>query len=267
MNVTIWNEFRHEQNEPRIKEVYPIGIHGAIAEMLGKYTDYNIRTATLDEPEHGLTQEVLDSTDVLIWWGHMAHNEVSDEVVACVCQRVLDGMGMIFLHSGHESKPFIKLMGTSCHLKWRENNEKERVWVLDYAHPIAKGLPPYIELEHEETYSERFDIPAPDELVFVSWFSGGEVFRSGCCWRRGAGRIFYFRPGHEEFPTFYRDDITKVIINGIEYVKPVGGPETRFGLVPHPYEESVPVTERAEKMAEFFKKDWPQGIAFDPREK
>lgn len=254
--VTIWNEYRHEVNEPRIAEVYPIGIHGAIAEMLGKHTDYEIRTATLDQPEHGLTQEVLDNTDVLIWWGHMAHNEVSDEVVNRVHQRVLDGMGMIFLHSGHESKPFIKLMGTSCHLKWRENNELERVWVVDPSHPITRGLPDYIELPHEETYSERFDIPAPDELVFISWFSGGEVFRSGCCYRRGQGRIFYFRPGHEEFPTFYREDITRVIINAVEWAKPVGGPVSHFGLVPYPYEKSVPVTERAQKMADLIPKEY-----------
>lgn len=254
--VTVWNEYFHEVNEPRIAQVYPKGIHGAIAEMLGKKTDYEIRTATLDQPEHGLTQEVLDNTDVLIWWGHMAHNKVSDEVVNRVCQRVLDGMGMIFLHSGHESKPFIKLMGTSCHLKWRENDEKERVWVIDPAHPIARGLPAFIELPKEETYSERFDIPTPDELVFISWFSGGEVFRSGCCWRRGKGRIFYFRPGHEEFPTFYRDDITQVIINGIEWAKPVDGPAFNYGLVPYPYEESVPVQEKARVMAERIPKEY-----------
>lgn len=247
--VTIWNEYQHEVNEPRIAQVYPKGIHGAIAEMLGKNADYEIRTATLAEPEHGLTQEVLDDTDVLIWWGHMAHQKVSDEVVNRVCQRVLNGMGMIFLHSGHESKPFIKLMGTSCHLKWRENDEKERLWVIDPAHPIAKGLPPYLELPKEETYGERFDIPQPDELVFISWFSGGEVFRSGCCFHRGAGKIFYFRPGHEEFPTFYREDITKVIINAIEWAKPTESAPVKFGLVPYPYED-IPVMDKAKAMAE-----------------
>lgn len=262
--VTIWNEYRHEVNEPRIAEVYPKGIHGAIAEMLGKHTDYEIRTATLDEPEHGLTQEVLDSTDVLIWWGHMAHHEVSDAVVDRVQKRVLEGMGMIFLHSGHFSKPFQRLMGTTCNLKWRENNEKERVWVIDPSHPIARGLPAYIELPHEETYGERFDIPAPDELVFISWFSGGEVFRSGCCYRRGSGRIFYFRPGHEEFPTFYREDITQVLINGVEWAKPVCGPESKYGLVPWPYEKDVPVSPRAAEMAEKMPSEW---ICDDPRER
>lgn len=253
--ITIWNENYHETTEPRIAEVYPKGIHGAIAEMVGKTGNYEIRTATLDMPEHGLTQEVLDNTDVLIWWGHMRHHMVQDEIVERVCKRVLDGMGMIFLHSGHMSKPFMKLMGTSCDLKWRENEELERIWVIDPAHPIASGLPAYIELPKEETYSERFDIPAPDELVFISWFSGGEVFRSGCCYKRGRGRIFYFRPGHEEFPTFYREDITKVIVNGIEWAKPVNGPKPYFGMVPYPVQEGVPLTERAANSAKHFE-EW-----------
>ena len=243
VRVTIWNEYRHEVLEERIAKVYPKGIHGAIAEMLGKHTDYEIRTATLAEPEHGLTQEVLDNTDVLIWWGHMAHNEVSDEVVERVCKRVLDGMGMIFLHSGHHSKPFRKLMGTTCNVKWRENDEKERLWIVDPSHPITAGLPEYIELPKEETYGERFDIPAPDELVFISWFSGGEVFRSGCCYRRGKGRIFYFRPGHEEYPTFYREDITRVLINAVEWAKPFEYPKLNFDHVPTPYED-IPLKQR-----------------------
>ena len=243
VRVTIWNEYRHEVLEERIAKVYPKGIHGAIAEMLGRHMDYEIRTATLDEPEHGLTQEVLDNTDVLIWWGHMAHNEVSDEVVERVCKRVLDGMGMIFLHSGHHSKPFRKLMGTTCNVKWRENDEKERLWIVDPSHPITAGLPEYIELPKEETYGERFDIPAPDELVFISWFSGGEVFRSGCCYRRGKGRIFYFRPGHEEYPTFYREDITRVLINAVEWAKPFEYSKLTFDHVPTPYED-IPLKQR-----------------------
>lgn len=237
ISVTVWNEYRHEVNEPRIRAVYPNGIHGAIAQMLEKSGDYRVRTCTLDMPEHGLTEEVLGDTDVLIWWGHLAHQEVADEVVDRVHRHILQGMGAIFLHSGHESKLFKKLMGTSCALKWRENDEKERVWVINPAHPIANGLPEYLELPKEETYGERFDIPAPDELVFVSWFSGGEVFRSGCCFRRGAGRIFYFRPGHEEYPTFYREDITKVISNAINWAAPVHGPDITYGHVPVPYED------------------------------
>ena len=228
LNVTVWNEFLHEKKDS-IKRIYPNGIHGAIAEMLGKFGEYNIRTATLEEPECGLSDEVLDTTDVLIWWGHIAHDKVPDEIADKVCQRVLGGMGLIVLHSGHLSKPFKKLMGTVCRSKWRENDEKERIWVIEPAHPIARNLPEYIELPQEETYGERFEIPTPDELVFISWFSGGEVFRSGCCYKRGLGKVFYFRPGHEAYPTFYREDITRVLKNAVDWAKPSCGPKPTLG--------------------------------------
>lgn len=222
VKVTIWNEYLHEKAEP-IKSIYPNGIHGAIAEMLGKKNDFVIRTATLEMPSHGLSDEVLADTDVLIWWGHAAHDKVSDEIAEKVKQRVLDGMGLIVLHSAHLSKPFKLLMGTVCRSKWRENDETERIWVIEPSHPIAEGLPEYIELEKEETYGERFEIPTPDELVFISWFTGGEVFRSGVCYKRGLGKIFYFRPGHEEYPTFYREDITLILKNAVNWACP-----TRF---------------------------------------
>lgn len=221
IRVTVWNEFIHERSEERIRAVYPDGIHGAIAKMLGTDERFEVRTATLDEPEHGLSEEVLNSTDVLLWWGHVAHAQVSDEVAERVQRRVLDGMGLIVLHSGHLSKPFVRLMGTVCRSKWRENDETERIWVIEPSHPIASGLPEYIELPKEETYGERFEIPTPDELVFISWFSGGEVFRSGCCYKRGLGKVFYFRPGHEEYPTFYREDITLILKNAIVWAHPL----------------------------------------------
>lgn len=219
IRVTVWNEYRHEKQHESVRSVYPDGIHKAIAQPL-ETAGFRVRTATLDEPSHGLTQDVLDDTDVLIWWGHMAHHEVADDVVAAVHARVLAGMGLVVLHSGHFSKIFKKLMGTSCDLKWREANERERIWVVDPAHPIATGLGQYIELPHEEMYGEHFDIPAPDELVFLSWFQGGEVFRSGCVFHRGRGKIFYFRPGHETFPTYHREDIQRVIANGVRHVAP-----------------------------------------------
>lgn len=236
IRVTVWNEFRHEKIHEEVARVYPNGIHNAIAEYLKKQPDIEVKTATLDEPEHGLTQEVLDYTDVLIWWGHMAHNEVKDEVVERVYNRVLNGMGLIVLHSGHLSKIFRKLMGTSCMLKWREAGEKERIWVVEPGHPIAEGLGEYFEIPHTEMYGERFDIPKPDELVFISWFAGGEVFRSGCCFYRGKGKIFYFRPGHETFPIYYQLEVQKVIYNAVKWARTVKGPEIRFGNV-KPLEE------------------------------
>ena len=228
-NVTIWNEFVHEKIHDEVKRVYPEGIHMALAEGLNS-PEFMIRTATLDQPEHGLTDEVLNSTDVLLWWGHMAHDRVDDEIVRKVVKRVQEGMGLIVLHSGHFSKPFKALMGTSCDLKWREVGEQEILWTVNPTHPIASGVNSQIVLEHEEMYGEFFDIPTPDELIFVSNFAGGEVFRSGCTFKRGQGNIFYFRPGHETYPTYYNPEILKVISNGIRWaaidsyaVKPVFG--------------------------------------------
>jgi trehalose utilization protein len=220
IRVTVWNEYRHEKSDPKIAAVYPEGIHKAIAAGL-RGDDFEVQTATLDEPEHGLTQEKLANTDVLVWWGHQAHDEVSDEVVERVQKRILDdGMGLIVLHSGHFSKIFKRLMGTSCWLKWREDGHKERLWVVAPGHPIVEGLGEYIELPQEEMYGEHFDIPEPDTLVFVSWFPGGEVFRSGCCYRRGTGKVFYFRPGHEEYPTYFNPDIQRVIANAAKWAAP-----------------------------------------------
>ena len=229
INVTIWNEYRHERNSAKIAAIYPDGIHGALAAGLAPNADMSIATATLDEPEHGLTQSVLDQTDVLLWWGHIAHGEVADEVVEWVHDRVMNGMGLVVLHSGHLSKIFKKLMGTTCWLKWREADERERIWVVNPAHPIAAGLGEYIEIAQTEMYGEHFDIPAPDELVFVSWFQGGEVFRSGCVFYRGAGKIFYFRPGHETLPIYHNAEVLQVIANGIRHVAAAGGKVPTYG--------------------------------------
>jgi trehalose utilization protein len=230
IHVTVWNEFRHEQMEGQPKETYPNGMHAVIAENLRKQPDFEVRTATLDEPEHGLTDDVLAQTDVLTWWGHMAHQEVSDAVVEKVHQRVLEGMGLIVLHSGHFSKIFKKLMGTSCDLKWREDGEKERLWIVDPSHPITEGLGDYFELPVTEMYGERFDIPQPDEQVFLSWFEGGEVFRSGCCWHRGRGKVFYFRPGHESYPIFFDENVIKVINNAVRWAAPTDTAKTTYGF-------------------------------------
>jgi len=226
--VTVWNEFRHERQNDTVAEVYPDGIHSVIADALSE-AGFETQTATLDEPEHGLTEAVLEDTDVLTWWGHAAHDEVREEIVDRVCERVRAGMGLIVLHSGHYSKPFTRLMGTSCSLKWREAAETERLWVLEPGHPIADGIDECIEIDDAEMYGERFDIPAPDTLVFTSWFEGGEVFRSGCCYRRGNGRIFYFRPGHETYPVYHNESIQQVLANAVAWAAPGDGPTPTFG--------------------------------------
>lgn len=217
MQVTIWNEFRHEREYGKVAEIYPGGIHETIRGFLEREPDFDCRTATLDEPEHGLSEEVLAATDVLLWWGHAAHDEVEDRVVDRVQRRVLGGMGLVVLHSGHFSKIFRRLMGTGCSLRWREAGERERLWVVEPSHPIAAGLGAYFELPQTEMYGERFDIPPPDELIFLSWFQGGEVFRSGCTWRRGHGRIFYFRPGHETYPIYHDADVQRVLRQGVRW--------------------------------------------------
>ena len=169
IRVTVWNEGVHEVESPEIAAVYPHGIHGQIKSFLDTQEDIEVRTATLNDPDCGLPPEVLENTDVLIWWGHKAHDEVPDELVERVHDRVLRGMGFIALHSAHFSKPFKRLMGTSCALHWRDG-DFERLWTVNPAHPIAKGIGEYVEIPVEEMYGERFDIPEPDELVFLGWY-------------------------------------------------------------------------------------------------
>jgi trehalose utilization protein len=220
IRVTVWNEFLHEKTDEAVKKVYPDGMHAVIAKALNAEADITARTATLEEPEHGLTEEVLKSTDVLTWWAHLAHAKVEDSIVDRVQKHVLEGMGLICLHSAHCSKIFRRMMGTTCYLKWREAGEKERLWNIAPTHQITQGLGEYFELPHTEMYGERFDIPEPDKLIFISWFQGGEVFRSGCCWDRGHGRVFYFRPGHETFPIYYDKNVMRVIANAVRWATP-----------------------------------------------
>ena len=235
IRVTVWNEFIHEQEFPEIAAIYPKGIHGCIADFLAA-AGYETATATLQEPEHGLTQEVLDQTDVLIWWGHQAHGSVKDEIVDRVQKRVMEGMGMIILHSGHASKIMHRLCGTyTGMLKWREAGEQEILWPVLPGHPILEGLEDEkIILPHEEMYGEPFGIPAPDELVFIGWFQGGEVFRSGCCYHRGKGKLFYFQPGHESFPTYHIPAIQKVISNAVKWAAPSKQPPFVIGQIKEP---------------------------------
>jgi trehalose utilization protein len=221
LRVVIWGENVHEQKDAAVQAVYPQGMHHAIAAGVREFLPQAlVETATLQDPEHGLSEARLKQTDVLTWWGHRAHKEVEDQVVERVHRRVLEGMGLIVLHSGHYSKIFQRLMGTSCSLNWRVAGERERLWVCQPGHPIARGIDRYFELPQEEMYGEPFAIPPAEEQVFISWFEGGEVFRSGCCWRRGNGRIFYFRPGHEIYPTYFDANVRRVIANAIEWAQP-----------------------------------------------
>ena len=219
VRVTVWGENIHEHEKPEVAQHYPSGMHEVIADGLRRLMGeaVQVRTATLQEPEHGLSADLLDDTDVLTWWGHTAHEHVADEVVGRVFESVLAGMGLLVLHSGHLSKIFRRLMGTSCTLRWREAGERELVWTVNPAHPIAAGVPEVFVVPQQEMYGEFFDIPQPDELVFISSFTGGEVFRSGCCFHRGAGRIFYFSPGHEAYPIYHQEEIRRVLANAVQW--------------------------------------------------
>ena len=219
IRVTVWNEFKHEQEFEAIREIYPKGIHGCIADFLEKEQDISVRTATFEMPEHGLTEEVLQETDVLVIWSHALQDEFLDEVAERVQRHVLSGVGLIALHSAHFSKIMKKLMGTTMTLKWK-HGEQEKLWCVAPTHPIAAGIPEMIEIPEEEMYGEYFDIPKPDDVVFAGWFSGGQIFRSGCTFTRGLGRIFYFQPGHEEYPIYFIPEIQKIIVNAVHFCKP-----------------------------------------------
>jgi trehalose utilization protein len=233
--VLFWNEFRHEKSDAEVQKVYPDGLHAPIVAHL-RAQGFETGVATLDEPEHGLTESALAATDVLIWWGHQAHDQVQEDIVERVQQRVLNGMGLIVLHSAHYSKIFRRLMGSTCNIKWREAGEKERLWVVSPGHPITAGIDNYFEIPHEEMYGEYFDIPQPNETVFISWFAGGEVFRSGVCYQRGKGRVFYFRPGHETYPTYYQPEVLRVIANAVRWAAPQPAAAIQFGHFPNPIE-------------------------------
>ena len=246
IRTIVWNEFLHENQNETVRAIYPDGIHGTIAKALAVDPTIKVATATLREPEHGLPQSRLDETDVLIWWGHKAHAEVSDDVVARVQQRVAEGMGLIVLHSAHFSKIFRRLMGTPCSLRWREAGERERVWAVNRSHPIAQGVDASIIIENSEMYGEPFLVPEPLETVFISWFQGGEVFRSGMTFQRGAGRIFYFGPGHEVYPIYHNPGVQTVLRNAVRWAHNPAPPWKDVANAPNvPVEQSPePLTPR-----------------------
>jgi trehalose utilization protein len=224
IRVTVWNEGRHERTDASVAALYPRGMHAEIGEGIAEHLRerVQVRTALLDDPGQGMAPEVLAATDVLTWWGHRAHDEVEDAVVDRVHERVLAGMGLVVLHSGHHSRIFRRLMGTTCNLLWRNADDRELVWTVNPTHPIAAGVPSPLVLDRQEMYGEHFDIPAPDELVFVSSFSGGEVFRSGCTFRRGHGKVVYFSPGDQEYPVYHHPHVRRVIANSVAWAAPGG---------------------------------------------
>jgi len=247
IRATVWGENVHDRENEIVQSIYPNGMHGCIAEALNADPDITATTATLEQPEHGLTVEKLAETDVLTWWGHKAHGAVNDAIVERVAERVWEGMGLIVLHSGHFSKIFKRLMGTPCSLKWREAGEKERVWVINRNHPIAHGLDESFIVGETEMYGEPFLIPEPMETVFISWYDGGEVFRSGVTYRRGGGNVFYFSPGHEVYPIYHNESVQTVLRNAVKWAynpapawKNTDAPNVPIDKAPEPITEKGP---------------------------
>lgn len=219
IRVTVWNEFRHEKTDPDAKRLYPEGIHATVASFLKECDGLEVRLAALDDPDQGLPDEVLNTTDVLVWWGHMCHGEVDDALVERIRQRVYAGMGFVALHSAHHSKPFKAILGTTGNLAWGRE-QKGIVWNLLPSHPIARGIPAHFTI-YEEMYGEPFFIPVPDELIFGTWYEDGNIFRGGCTFYRGLGKIFYFHPGHETCDSFYNEYVRRIICNAVQYTAPV----------------------------------------------
>jgi trehalose utilization protein len=201
--------------------VYPDGIPGAIAQQLG-VAGIRCARASIDDPEQGLGEERLAACGVLLWFGHSRHADVTPETTARVVRHVIDrGMGLVALHSAHHSRPFAQLLGTACDIGgWREDGRPEVLHVVEPKHPIARGLPLTFTIPHEEMYAEPFVVPTPEAVVLISSFERGGVFRSGCCWTRGRGRIFYFRPGHETFPVYHDPIVGRVLANACTWARP-----------------------------------------------
>ena len=220
MRVHIWAEDRPlPEAAEQMRSLYPKGVEGAIADCLREMEGVTVTTSTMQGPMQGFDREILNRTDVLVYWSHKHWREVAEAHVDYLQNRVLEGMGLIVLHSAHASKLFARLMGTRTQsLRWRENDELQRYWIVSPAHPIAQGLSgEFFEIPMDETYGEYFEIPQPQEQVFLTWAPGGELFRSGCCWTRGLGRIFYFQGGHETYPVYLQREVGTVLTNAVRW--------------------------------------------------
>jgi trehalose utilization protein len=234
VRITVWNEYYQEPKDPRVSAVYPDGIHRVLAEGFEAQfgSEAEVRTAVLADPEHGLTERVLAETDVLVWWAHLKHGEVSDEIVERIRLRVLGGMGLLILHSAIESKIAQALLGTTCRMSWWRHGGRELTWTVEPGHQIAQGVPNPLVIPDGEMYGEPLHVPTPDDLVFITAYEGGEVLRSGCGWKRGRGRIFFLATGHEEYPIYYRDDVRLVLANAARWAKSPTPVETVASKVP-----------------------------------
>ena len=270
VRVLVWDE-----QQPQQKQAYGEKFLGeTIADYLVAQPGLTVKTANLDSPEQGLSEVALDSTDVVVWWGHIRNPAVTDALAERVAARVRDGkLSLIALHSSHWAKPFVRLMqdrakadalarvpeAERATAKWEYLNEttlyqaptrgdpltpslahEGGIWRLSLPlcvfpayrpdgapshvttlipqHPIAAGLPARWDVAQTEMYDEPFHVPPPDTVVFEERWDKGEHFRSGCVWRVGKGRVFYFRPGHEIYPVYKQAEPLRVIENAVRWL-------------------------------------------------
>ena len=221
--VVVWSEGTANV-DPGSKKVYPNDINAAIAEGLKplEARGWEIVTASLKDPEQGITDELLKGTDVLIWWGHKKHGDVKDELVARIVQRVKEeGMGFISTHSSHFAKPYKKIMGSPC--TWREykaDGTSVKVIVKEPNHPITKGVKDF-SLPKIERYSEPFGVPEPESVPLDGLYTKPdgktEPGRMGLCWTIGKGKVFYFTPGHETYDDYFRPEVRQIFCNAVEW--------------------------------------------------
>jgi len=224
--VVVWSEGTANV-DPGSKGIYPQDINTAIADGLKplEARGWEIVKASLNDPDQGISQALLESTDVLIWWGHKKHGEVKDELVERIAARVNAGqMGFIGTHSAHFSKPLKKLLGTPC--SWGEyvaDGTSAEIIVKEPNHPICKGVTNF-KLPKIERYGEPFKCPTPEAVPLDGLYTRPDgktqPGRMGLCWTIGKGKVFYFTPGHETYNDYHRPEVRQIFINAVEWAAP-----------------------------------------------
>lgn len=226
MRVVVWSEGEVHGHEAT---GYPEGMPAAIADAVRGIPEAQVEIASIDDADQGVPDERLRQADVLLWWSHMRHEDLLSATVDRVVSAVEHGLGLVALHSAISSPVFRRLVGTTGGFGGWRHGDREVLWTVDPSHPICRGVEFPVVMPQQEMYSEPANLPTPDELVFISSFSGGEVFRSGITYRRGVGRIFYFSPGHEEYPVFLHPGVRGILANATSWAARdrVAGPDAR----------------------------------------
>lgn len=274
IRVLVWDE-----QQPAQKQAYANFLGNAIAAHLEKQPGLRVISANLQQPEQGLPRDLLDNTDVLIWWGHVRHQEIPLEKAQAIVERIEAGqLSLVALHSAHWARPFVEAMNARTRADarrrfpdppngppvkfeyipyaggfvptreslltpayyamrsfngqltvrvdlpncvfpaYRGDGQPSQTRVLLPEHPLAKNIPREFTIPQTEMYDEPFHVPEPDEVVFEETWKAGERFRSGCVWKLGAGRVFYYRPGHETYPVYRQEIPLQILTNAVNWL-------------------------------------------------